>query len=114
MKTILVTGGAGFIGSHTTLALLELGYKVIVFDSFINSSKKVINSILELVLLNQPTNRNNLFVFEGDLRDIDKISEVFRKATREGNYIDCVIHFAGFKSVANSFFKPIDYWENNL
>ena len=69
MRTILVTGGAGFIGSHITLFLLERGFKVIVFDSFVNSSDKSLRAILNILKQTYPSFQDNLFVHKGDLRN---------------------------------------------
>tara|TARA_A100001388_G_C28762642_1_gene498704 strand:- start:1308 stop:2360 length:1053 start_codon:yes stop_codon:yes gene_type:complete len=111
-KKILVTGGAGFIGSHTSLLLLEAGYKVIAIDSFINSSIKSINKIREF---NSKNNIEGSFIFkEGDLRDENFLDEIFRKEKELGTPISSVIHFAGLKSVFDSIINPILYWEINL
>lgn len=99
---ILLTGGAGYIGSHTAISLVEAGHNVVIFDNFTNSSKKIkdkVNSIL---------NKNIVFV-EGDIRNIDLLESTF-----EANSIEAVIHFAGLKSVSNSINNPIEYYDNNV
>ena len=113
-KIILVTGGAGFIGSHTCLLLLELGYRVIVIDSFVNSSKKSLDRV-DLILKNKNINLlNRLKVVKGDLCNIESISEIFEETSKEKQFIEGVIHFAGFKSIQESINEPLKYWENNL
>ena len=114
MKNILVTGGAGFIGSHTCLSLLEKGFNVFVIDSFSNSSPKVIERIIETYELSNKKSNINLEVFRGSICHKDFIKEVFSKLTAENKKINGVIHFAGLKAVKESIIKPITYWRNNL
>ncbi|MFD1362332.1 UDP-glucose 4-epimerase GalE [Lentibacillus salinarum] len=99
--SILVTGGAGYIGSHTTVELLEQGYDVIVVDMN-NSSEDVINRIEKI------TGKSVTF-FTIDLLDKEALEVVF-----ENHSIDAVIHFAGFKAVGESVEKPLKYYQNNL
>ena len=114
MIRLLITGGAGFIGSHTCVALLEKGYEIISLDSYINSSPKVYEGILQ-IFKNKGININNkLKIIKGDLRDKDKVNEIFREAMHNNNPIGGVIHFAGFKSVKESIQNPIIYWQNNV
>ncbi len=112
MPNILVTGGAGFIGSHTCLALLEKGFNIEVIDSFINSNPISIERILEISDLKKSHNRIN--VVQSDLRNIEKLNEIFINAKEKGNPIQGVIHFAGLKSVYESVKNPLLYWDNNL
>ena len=114
MKNILVTGGAGFIGSHTCLNLLEKGFNVFIIDSFQNSSEKVIKRILEIYKSGNNNPNINLEVFKGNLCDKKFIKDVFFEITKKNKEINGVIHFAGFKSVAESIIKPLSYWRNNL
>lgn len=100
--SILVTGGAGYIGSHTVVELLEKDYDVIVIDNLSNSSEEVVSRI-ELI-----TNRSVTTYFF-DLLEREKLEEVFRK-----HHIEAVIHFAGFKAVGESVEYPLKYYENNL
>lgn len=102
MKNILVTGGLGFIGSETVIALMEAGYNPIVADNLSNSKKTVLARIQEI------TGKKPLF-YEIDVCDYKKTKAIFLE-----NSIDCVIHFAGFKAVGESVFKPIEYYSNNL
>ncbi len=99
---ILVTGGTGFIGSHTVVDLIENGYQVVIVDNLCNSKKEVLNRIKTI------TGVSSTF-YEFDVRDIDKLREVFKNEN-----IDGVIHFAGLKSVAESVKKPDLYFSNNI
>ena len=114
MKNILVTGGAGFIGSHTCFLLLKKGYNVYIIDSFINSSPNSIKKILKISKSFNTKIENQLKVFNGDLLDIEFIRKVFFEITKSNKKIDGVIHFAGLKSVADSLIYPIKYWKVNV
>ena len=109
MHRILVTGGCGFIGSHTCLALLEKNYEVWVVDSLVNSSHLVLERIKKL-----SNKSNNIQFFKGDIRDIKFIRKVFQKAINNDLPISAVIHFAGLKSVGESNYEPIKYWDVNV
>ena len=111
---LLLTGGAGFIGSHTCLSLLEQGYEVIVVDSFINSSKKSLKKVLEILAMEGKDYANRLDIEEVDLRDLKRLNDVFENAHKFGKKIDAVIHFAGLKSVSDSISKPLNYWDVNV
>ncbi|MFC4700085.1 UDP-glucose 4-epimerase GalE [Glaciecola siphonariae] len=102
MKTILVTGGSGYIGSHTVLQLLEADYKVVVLDNFSNSSSESLSRVAKLCA-------KSPIIVEGDIRDSDCLNAVF-----ETYHIDSVIHFAGLKAVGESVAKPALYYENNV
>ncbi|XEG71210.1 UDP-glucose 4-epimerase GalE [Pseudomonas sp. abacavir_1] len=102
MKTILVTGGTGYIGSHTTLALIQSGYKVIVLDNLSNSSPETISRISTL------TGTSPAFI-EGDIRNRKVLKSLFSE-----NRISAVIHFAGLKAVGDSHHQPLNYYENNV
>ena len=114
MKRILITGGAGFIGSHTCVNLLEKGYEVYLIDSFINSSPAVINKILAICNANDFKLEKNLKVFEGDLKDKNFIENFFSNLNESGKAIDGVIHFAGLKAVNESVVNPLLYWYENI
>ncbi|MBO8242361.1 UDP-glucose 4-epimerase GalE [Prochlorococcus marinus XMU1410] len=114
MKSILITGGAGFIGSHTSLLLLEKGYKVFIIDSFINSSDKSLERI-SAILKKQGINiEDRLYFIKGDLRKPSDIEKAFEMSFKFKNPIRAVIHFAGLKSVYDSVKDPLNYWENNI
>lgn len=100
--TILVTGGAGYIGSHTVLELLENGFQVIVIDNLCNSSSESLRRIEKL------TGKQILFI-EGDIKDSELLITIFTEYS-----IDSVLHFAGLKAVGESVEKPILYYDNNV
>ena len=102
MSTILVTGGAGYIGSHTCLQLLEQGYQVVVLDNLANSSIEALHRVQRLA--------NKVLTFiEGDIRDSHLLDQIFNDYQ-----IDAVIHFAGLKAVGESQTKPLEYFDNNI
>lgn len=101
--SVFVTGGAGYIGSHTVLSLLEAGENVIVIDNFANSSMSALECVKHL------TGRKITF-YEGDVRDSVLLSEVFKKHPE----IKSVIHFAGLKSVGESVANPLEYYDVNF
>lgn len=102
MENILVTGGAGYIGSHTVVELLESGYGVVVVDNLSNSNKESMNRVKKI------TGKSPAF-YEADVRDRAAMEKIFTE-----NKIDYVIHFAGLKAVGESCVKPIEYYDNNL
>ena len=102
MMNILVTGGTGYIGSHTCVELLNSGYNVIVIDNFSNSKKDVVDKIKTI------TNKDYKF-YEGDCCDKNILNKIFSE-----NKIDAVIHFAGYKAVGESVREPLKYYRNNL
>ena len=114
MKKILLTGGTGFIGSHTTYLLLKKGYEVVIIDSNKKNSNKVLQRLKNL--LKEELNENNikLKLHIGDLRDYKFLLEVFKKENLNNNKIKGVIHFAGLKSVNESIEDPLLYWDNNV
>jgi len=114
MKSILITGGAGFIGSHTSLLLLEKGYEIFIIDSFINSSREPLERIQTIGKNKKLDFTGKIHVFEGDLRNKDEIINIFKNAKSLGKNIDGVIHFAGLKAVGDSVRNPIKYWDFNL
>lgn len=114
MKTILLTGGAGFIGIHTCLVLLENQYRVVVYDSFVNSSKKSIERIHEIIGGKIDDLDNKLFVWEGDIRNKDTLRSAFRYFEQMSIPIKAVIHLAGLKAVSESIINPKEYWDVNV
>lgn len=115
MQTILVTGGSGFIGSHTSLVLLEKGFNLVILDSHVNSSKNVVQKINKIREKNSnKLNEDNLFLIDGDIKDEVLLNQIFSSYQNQGNRIDAVMHFAGLKAVADSVKNPLEYWENNV
>ncbi len=102
MSKVLVTGGAGYIGSHTVVELLEKGEEVVIIDNFSNSNKEVLKNIKKI------TNKDFKF-YEINYLDKKELEKVF-----EENEIDSVINFAGFKAVGESVEKPLEYYHNNI
>ena len=99
---VLVTGGAGYIGSHTCVELLERGYGVVVIDNLCNSNPKSLDRVQELT-------GKSLKFYQGDVRDEALLRRIFAE-----NEIGCVIHFAGLKAVGESVAMPWTYYDNNL
>ncbi len=114
MTTILVTGGCGFVGSHTCLLLLENGYELVVLDSCVNSSPISIQRVIDLVKKNDPKVNQKINFIKGDVRDKKLLEEIFLEAKQNSNRIEGVIHFAGLKSVEDSITFPLRYWDVNI
>ena len=102
MSKILVTGGTGYIGSHTVIELLKAGEELVIVDNFSNSSPEVLEKIKEIT-------KKDFEFYEADLLDEKKIEEIFKEKE-----IESVIHFAGLKAVGESVEKPIEYYHNNI
>lgn len=104
MSNVLVTGGAGFIGSHTVISLLEHGHEVVIVDNFVNSTQRVLDQVRKLIPAGTDFVHYNISVqYEAGLR------EIFRR-----HEFDCVIHFAGLKAVGESSIIPLEYYTNNI
>ena len=114
MKRILVTGGAGFIGTHTCLSLLNNNYEIIVYDSFINSNKKSLKRVVDIANKINPDKKKFIQIVIGDIRDEEKLRNVFLEAQLLKKPIEAVIHFAGLKSVSESVLDPLLYWDVNV
>lgn len=99
---ILVTGGTGYIGSHTVVELLNEGYEVVVVDNLYNSKEEVVNKIQEIT-------KKNFTFYKGDICNKEILEEIFNN-----HKIDAVIHFAGYKAVGESVEKPLMYYKNNI
>lgn len=99
---IFLTGGMGYIGSHTAVVLLQEGYNVIIYDNLSNSNISVLDAIEKV------TGKRPLFI-KGDIRDEEKLKEALQLYKA-----NVVIHFAGLKSVSESVDKPIEYYDNNV
>lgn len=102
MKKLLVTGGVGFVGSHTVVELRQKDYEVVIYDNLSNSSPLVLKRLLAI------TKKPIIFI-EGDLRDIHRLNNVFKK-----HDFSAVLHFAGLKSVKQSTQEPLNYYNNNV
>ncbi len=102
MSKVLLTGGTGYIGSHTAVSLLENGHDVVVIDNLVNSKEDSIRAVEKLMNATIP-------LYIGDLRDEELLDRIFAE-----NDIDAVIHFAGLKAVSESVYKPLEYYQNNL
>ncbi len=100
--SILITGGCGYIGSHTCIELLSSGHDIVVLDNFYNSDMEALNRVKELSGKDFP-------FYECDIRDAEGLRRIFRE-----NRIDVVIHFAGLKAVGESVEKPLEYFDNNV
>ncbi|MDO4404134.1 MAG: UDP-glucose 4-epimerase GalE [Atopobiaceae bacterium] len=103
---VLVTGGCGFIGSHTVVCLLEQGYQVVIVDDLSNSSEKVLDRIDQIVGAEAA---EHLSFYRADVADREALDVIF-----DENDVDAVIHFAGYKAVGESVQKPIEYYSNNI
>lgn len=102
MSKILVTGGAGFIGSHTCVELLNAGHEIVILDNFSNSKPEALNRIRKI------TGKDFKF-YEADLLNLSDVEKAFKE-----NDISAVIHFAGLKAVGESVKKPVEYYHNNI
>lgn len=102
MKTILVTGGAGYIGSHTTIELIEAGYDVVIVDNLYNSKTEAVRRVEQIV-------GRKIKFYKADVCDKDAMRKVFQE-----NDVAAVINFAGYKAVGESVQKPVEYYENNI
>jgi UDP-glucose 4-epimerase len=119
LARLLITGGAGFIGSHTCLVLLEAGHQLVVLDNYANSSAEALRRVAELA---GPEAAGHLHVIEGDIRQPEDLERAFmaRHGTTSAaqspsaSGIDAVIHFAGLKAVGESVAKPLHYWDVNV
>ena len=99
---ILLTGGAGYIGSHTIIELDKAGHSVVVVDNLVNSKEEALRRVAKIIGKNVP-------FIKADVRDRDALDKVFKQY-----HIDAVIHFAGLKAVGESCEKPLEYYENNM
>ena len=104
---VLVTGGAGFIGSHTCVELLDQGYHVVVVDDLSNSSELALDRVRQITGL--AANDDRLKFYEANILDRAALDRVFSE-----NDVDAIIHFAGFKAVGESVQKPLEYYWNNF
>lgn len=108
-QTILVTGGAGYVGSHTILELLNAGYNVIAIDNLCNSYKSHENIMPESLIRVQELTKCKIIFYDIDIRNKNDLKMIFKK-----HHIDCVAHFAALKAVGESCQKPLEYYSNNV
>lgn len=114
MKSIFITGGTGFIGSHTCLSLLENGYVVFILDSLVNSSEKSLERVSLILKKKNIDTKGKIYLVKGDIKNLYDIERVFQLSLSLKMGIEAVIHFAGLKSVSESVKNPLIYWENNI
>ncbi len=115
MSNILVTGGAGFIGSHTCISLLEKGHNLLILDNLSNSFPNTKEKIIEVFEDSKNVDINRKLKFrKADLRIYSDVYSIFQESKDKGENIESVIHFAGLKDLNASIKKPLDYWENNV
>ena len=108
---VLVTGGAGFIGTHTCLALIAKGYEIIVLESFVNSHENSLKRISKIINFKKDT---KIEIFKADIRDKEMLEKLFLKSKKDNKPITAVLHFAGLKCVEESIKNPILYWDVNF
>ena len=114
METVLVTGGCGYIGSHTCVSLLENNYNILIVDSLVNSSKDTLDNLRKTMSLKGIESSDNIKFVKGDLRDKLWLDNVFCDCLQSNKPIKSVIHFAGLKSIYESIISPINYWDANI
>ena len=116
MAQLLITGGAGFIGSHTCLVLLQAGHDLTVLDDFSNSSPIALERVAMLagVATTREAETGRLNIRQGDVRDQACLQQLFNQANSKGKPIEAVIHFAGLKAVGESVREPLRYWDVNV
>ena len=114
MQTILVTGGLGYIGSHTCISLITSGYRFIIFDSLKSSSYQSLERISNFAS-QFGGDPNKIFSFiKGDVREAKLLDKIFKQEDKNKTPIKTVIHFAGLKSVSESYENPLNYWDVNV
>ena len=114
MNNILITGASGFIGSHICLLLLEKGFHICAFDSFVNSSPRALENVLKILQNNKINAESRIQIIKGDIKNKQDINKTFERCLKLDNPIQIVIHLAGLKSVYESTIDPLRYWENNV
>ena len=107
--TVLVTGGAGFIGSHTVVELLARGYNVVIVDDLSNSSEVAVERVRSIACLDAEADRDRLVFYQASILDRAALEIIF-----SSHDVDVIIHFAGFKAVGESVVKPLEYYWNNI
>tara|TARA_B100001989_G_C24541103_1_gene467608 strand:- start:1254 stop:2336 length:1083 start_codon:yes stop_codon:yes gene_type:complete len=113
METLLIVGGGGFIGTHTCLHLLEANYNLIVVDNFSNSSPIGLKKVIEISNLKNDI-ETRLKIKVGDVRNLNFLDKIFSETAKSKMPIKGVIHFAGVKSISESIYNPLLYWDINV
>ena len=114
METVLVTGGCGYIGSHTCISLIEKNYNVLIIDSLINSHEDNFKKTKQILDKKGIDSKEKLKFIKGDLRNQEWLDNIFYKCSESKRPISSVIHFAGLKSIESSIKSPLEYWDTNL
>ena len=114
MDTVLVTGGCGYIGSHTCIALLNSNYNILIIDSLVNSFERSFENIKKISLKKGINNNERIQFIKGDLRNKPWLENVFGEYAKSNKPIKKVIHFAGLKSILFSIKEPLEYWDTNV
>ena len=112
MAHLLITGGAGFIGSHTCVALLGAGHSLLILDDFSNSSPVALKRVSELAGI--APSEEQLQLIRADIRDAAMLNRLFREAKATDKPVEAVVHFAGLKAVSESVANPLRYWDVNV
>lgn len=106
--------GGGFIGSHTSLTLLENGYDIYIADTFQNSSELALQRVKQIVEIHKSNFKQKIYIYNVDIRDYQGLNKLFEDAAKAGSPIKSVIHFAGLKAVQESVNNPLMYWDVNV
>ena len=114
MDTILVTGGCGYIGSHTSILLLNTNYNILIVDSLVNSFESSFEKIKEISSRKGTTHNKRIQFIKGDLRNKQWLENIFSEYARQNKPIKKVMHFAGLKSIFFSIKEPLEYWDTNV
>ena len=114
MDTVLITGGCGYIGSHTCISLLNSDFNILIIDSLVNSFENTFEKIKQISFRKEISNNLSIQFIKGDLRDKIWLENIFRQYIKSNRPIKKVIHFAGLKSTFFSIKEPLEYWDTNV
>ncbi len=114
METVLITGGCGYIGSHTCISLIKKNYNVLIIDSLINSYEDNFKKVRQIIDKKDINSKDKLRFIKGDLRNKDWLDNIFLEYLKSKKPISSVIHFAGLKSIESSIKDPLQYWDTNI
>ena len=114
MDTVLVTGGCGYIGSHTCISLLNTNNNILIIDSLVNSFESSFEKIKEISSRKSAINNERIQFIKGDLRNKQWLENIFSQYAKSNKPIKMVMHFAGLKSILFSIKEPLEYWETNV